>query len=182
MKIPIVSGLLQKKQNQLAANAIGGNFYSQQQNAAVAAESMRQMAQAGRNSANTLKTPDEKVLEALLHPDIPDRPELKKYYALASDAARHLALTNIPDDWVMHRFKEFVADLFTVGAWSAPEYFNERQLKFETQLHLYKSAGWTKNSRERDALNESRITQKLTQETNTAPRETGNFFGALWGR
>jgi hypothetical protein len=131
---------------------------------------------------NLLKTPDEKVLDSLLNPDIPKRDHLDKYYSIASEAARHLALTNIPDEWVMHKMRVMVQDLFRVGGWSAPEYFDERQLKFSSTLHLYKSAGWTKNSRERDALNESKITQRISQDVATSPRETGNFFNGLLGR
>jgi hypothetical protein len=128
-----------------------------------------------------LKTPEQHHLEMLLNPDIPPRPHLDKFYALAKETARHLSLTNIPDPYEMHKINLLVSDLFRIASWSAPEYFEERQLKLESRILLLKSAGWTKNSRMIDSLNEQRVHQHVIAEQNTRPRETQGFIAGLLG-
>lgn len=170
MALPIIGRLIGKPQRQ-----------QMQQQGNPMLDNIRAQALNQTRGMGPLKTPEQHHLEFLLNPDIPERDHLKKFYALAEQSARHLALTNIPDPHEMYKMNLFVSDLFRIASWSAPEYFEERQLKFESRIHLLKSAGWTKNSRMLDALNEQRIHQHILAEQNTGPRETQGFIAGLLG-
>jgi hypothetical protein len=145
-------------------------------------------AQAAKRSGaiNPLKTPDEKYLEKLLNPSVPvDRsqlPHVKRNWLLASEAAVHLQLTNIPDPGMLFMLQNMVTDLFRVGAWDADEYFDQRQLKLESTIMMLKSIGYTKNPRERDALNESRFVNTVRDERARPRESTGFVDGLIAGR
>ena len=170
MPIPIISRLIGKPQRQ-----------QQVQQGNPTLDNIRAQALNQTRGMGPLKTPEQHHLEMLLNPDIPKRPHLEKFYSLAQDCARHLELTNIPDPSEMYKMNIFVSDLFRIASWSAPEYFEERQLKFVQRILLLKSAGWTKNSRMIDSLNEQRIHQHILAEQNTGPRETQGFIAGLLG-
>jgi hypothetical protein len=74
------------------------------------------------------------------------------------------------------RLRRSVTDLFRIGAWDAPEYFEQRQLKFESELLMTKSIGWTDNARERDALNETRNAMMIRDDRPQQPRESHGFL------
>jgi hypothetical protein len=161
---------------------IGGNKprpAPQPQEPSLAERTMQ--SQIGRQPAKQLQTPEQQHLRMLLEPgiDTKDRPYLKRHYLLAEEAARHLALANITDPFEYQRLNRLISDQFVVGGWSAPEYFEERQLKLFSRIQLSKSIGWTKNSRMIDSLNEQRITQNIRAEQNTGPRETHGFLQGL---
>lgn len=150
------------------------------QEARYSAEQVREIVQqerARREYPEIDKTKDERYLEYLLHPATPDNlPELDKFYSLAGEAAKHLELANIADPVMYQRLRRSVTDLFRIAAWSAPEYFRQRQLKFEAELLMTKSVGWTKNARERDALNETRNSMAIRDDRPVQPRESHGFL------
>lgn len=131
---------------------------------------------AEKNYPGLEKTKDERYLDYILNPKSPDNPHISKFYAFASDAAVHLQLANIPDPTIYYRFRRGVVDLFRTAAWDADEYFEQRQLKFETELLMTKSIGWTKNTRERDALNENRSNMIIRDDRPQQPRESPGFI------
>lgn len=129
-----------------------------------------------------VKSLTEKQMNLLLNPDVPRKPHLDKYWAFADKAARHLELTNIPNPYEFQKLEDMATDIRRIGAWDAQKYFEERQLAFFTRIMMFKSAGWTKNSRERDALNENRMTSEMRDNRNPPPTEHGGFLAFLGGK
>lgn len=143
------------------------------------AEQVREIVQnerARREYPEIDKTKDERYLEYLLHPAAPPNPHVTKFYTMAGEAAKHLELANIADPVMYQRLRRSVTDLFRIAAWDAPEYFEQRQLKFEAELLMTKSVGWTKNARERDALNETRNSMAIRDDRPVQPRESHGFL------
>jgi hypothetical protein len=128
------------------------------------------------------KTLTEKQMHLLLNPEVPRNENLDRYWSFSREAARHLQLTNIPNPFDMRRLEEITTDILRIGAWDADEYFDERQLRFFTRILMLKSAGWTKNNRERDALNESRLTSEMRDNRNPPAKEHGGFLAFLGGK
>lgn len=128
------------------------------------------------------KSLTEQQMDRLLNPDVPNKPHLDRYWAFVGKAARHMELTNIPSPKEMQQLEDMATDIRRVAMWDAEEYFEERQMTFFTRLMLYKSAGWTRNSRERDALNESRLTSEVRDNRNPPPKEHGGFLSFLGGK
>lgn len=129
-----------------------------------------------------MKSLTEQQMDRLLNPDVPKRAHLDRYWSFVGDAARHMELTNIPDRETMQKLEDMATDIRRVAMWDAEKYFEERQMTFFTRLMLLKSAGWTKNSRERDALNESRLTNEMRDNRNPPPKEHGGFLSFLGGK
>ena len=129
-----------------------------------------------------MKSLTEQQMDRLLNPDVPKRDHLERYWAFVSQAGRHMELTNIPSPMEMQQLEDMANDIKRVAMWDAPKYFDERQMTFFTKIMLYKSAGWTKNSRERDALNESRLTSEMRDNRNPPPKEHGGFLAFLGGK
>lgn len=127
------------------------------------------------------KSMTEKQMDLLLNPDVPHKPHLDKYWAFADKAARHIALTNIPNPIEFQRLDDMATDIRRIGAWDARKYFEERQLAFFVRIMMLKSAGWTKNSRERDALNENRLTNEMRDNRNPPAKEHGGFLSFFSG-
>ena len=125
------------------------------------------------------KSLTEKQMILLLNPDVPKKPHLEKYWAFSSKAARHLELTNIPNSFEFQKLEDMATDIRRLGAWDAMEYFEERQLAFFTRIMMLKSAGWTSHNRERDALNENRLTNELRDNRNPPAKEHGGFLAFL---
>lgn len=143
------------------------------------AEQVRELVEherARRSYPDIEKTKDERYLEYLLHPATPKNRHIEKFYTMAGDAAKHLELANISDPVMYQRLRRSVTDLFRIAAWDADEYFEQRQLKFETELLMSKSIGWTKNARERDALNETRNAMSIRDDRPQQPRESQGFL------
>lgn len=128
-----------------------------------------------------VKSMTEKQMALLLNPDVPKKPHLDKYWAFTDKAARHLELTNIPNPYEFQKLEDMATDIRRIGAWDAMRYFEERQLAFFTRIMMFKSAGWTKNSRERDALNENRLTNEMRDNRNPPAKESGGFLSAFMG-
>lgn len=128
------------------------------------------------------KSMTEKQMNLLLNPDVPKKPHLDKYWAFSDKAARHLELTNIPNPYEFQKLEDMATDIRRIGAWDAMRYFEERQLAFFTRIMMFKSAGWTKNSRERDALNENRLTNEMRDNRNPPAKEHGGFLSFLGGK
>lgn len=128
------------------------------------------------------KTMTEKQMHLLLNPEVPRKDNLDRYWAFSQKAARHLQLTNIPNPFEFRKLEEMITDILRIAAWDADEYFDERQLRFFTRIMMYKSAGWTHNNRERDALNESRLTSEMRDNRNPPAKEHGGFLAFLGGK
>ncbi len=136
--------------------------------------------QAQMDGKRQLKTQDERYFEKLLNPGVPsERKHLNDKWVLASEAARHLQLTNIYDEKRLFYFEVWVDDLFTVASWDADEYFDERQLQFFAEIAMHKSVSWTGAPRERDALNETRLVSTMKSDRQTRPTETSSFIGGF---
>ena len=128
------------------------------------------------------KSKDERSVEYLLHPKTPPTPHINKFYALAGESAIHQELANIADPVIYYRLRRTVTDLFRIGAWDADEYFEQRQVRFLSELFLTKSIGWTRNSRERDAINEFRQTNTIRDDRAAPPRESPGFIQGFFSR
>ena len=128
------------------------------------------------------KSKDERSVEYLLHPKTPPTPHINKFYALAGESAIHQELANIADPVIYYRLRRTVTDLFRIGAWDADEYFEQRQVRFLSELFLTKSIGWTRNSRERDAINEFRQTNTIRDDRAAPPRESPGFIQGFFAR
>lgn len=128
------------------------------------------------------KSKDERSVEYLLHPKTPPTPHINKFYALAGESAIHQELANIADPVIYYRLRRTVTDLFRIGAWDADEYFEQRQVRFLSELFLTKSIGWTRNSRERDAINEFRQTNTIRDDRAVPPRESPGFIQGFFSR
>mgnify|MGYP000907811856 CR=1 FL=1 len=128
------------------------------------------------------KTKDERYLDFILNPKVPKDPRTDRLYPFSTEAAVHLQLTNIPDLPTYFRLKNMVIDLFRIEGWDAPEYLQLRLLKFFSEIQMLKSAGWTKNPRERDALNESRQQLTLRDDRTPLPRESNGFLAGFFNR
>ncbi len=145
-------------------------------------DGMDEYPESGGEFPPLVKSMTEKQMILLLNPDVPQKPHLNKYWAFASKAARHLELTNIPNSFEFAKLEDMATDIRRIGAWSATEYFEERQLAFFTRIMMFKSAGWTHNSRERDALNENRMTNEMRDNRNPPAKEHGGFLAFLGGK
>lgn len=141
-----------------------------------------QQERARRGYPGMEKTKDERSIEYLLHPKTPATKHINKFYALAGESAIHQELANIADPTIYYRLRRTVTDLFRIGAWDADEYFEQRQVRFLSELFLTKSIGWTRNSRERDALNEFRQTSTIRDDRPQQPRESHGFIQGFFSR
>ena len=130
-------------------------------------------------------TRDERYLHYLLHPSVPDSARQngrERLWLLKPEAVKHLQLTMFPDQTSYHRFKKSLADLMRIANWDADDYLQERQLKLYAEIMGRKSIGWTPNPRERDAINENRMTNVVRDDRTPPPRESHGFLGGLFGR
>lgn len=122
----------------------------------------------------------ERQMETLLKPDLPKKGPLEKLWIFSGEATRHVQLTNIPTENDKHRFDRNVNDLLRVATWDADDYLDLQQAKFlVTKVLAAKSIGYTRMPRERDALNENRITQTIRDDRPPLPKDTGGLFGFL---
>jgi hypothetical protein len=141
-----------------------------------------QQERARRGYPSLEKTKTERELHLLLDPNAPDVPHVNKFYSLVGGSGIHQELANIADPIIYYRLRRTVSDLFCVGSWDADEYFEQRQIRFLSELLLTKSIGWTKNSRERDAINEFRQTNTIRDDRPQMPRESPGFFHGFFNR
>lgn len=127
------------------------------------------------------KSLGEKQMDTLLKPDLPVKPNgpLAKLWIFSGEVTRHVQLTNIPSEHEKHRLELHVVDLERVSNWDGSDYLDTLQAEFAfTQLLASKSITYTKAPRERDALNESRLTQTLRDDRAPLPKNSG---GGLLG-
>lgn len=123
----------------------------------------------------------ERQMETLLKPDLPvKKGPLEKLWIFSGEATRHVQLTNIPTEADKRRFDRNVNDILRVATWDADDYLDLLQAKFlVTKVLAAKSIGYTRMPRERDALNESRITQTIRDDRPPIPKDNGGLFGFL---
>lgn len=136
--------------------------------------------------ASPIKPLGERQMEKLIDPDVPtdtDSKELNKLWIFSSKATRHIELTNIPTPEAHKIIRRKMTDLTRIAHWDADEYLQVRMAKFfVTDILGGKSIGYTRHSRERDALNENRITQTIRDDRPLPPRESGGFLNFVRGR
>jgi len=124
----------------------------------------------------------ERQMETLLKPDLPIRSggPLKKLWIFSGEATRHIQLTNIPSESEMRRFNRGINDIMRVATWDADDYLDAQQAKFLVcKVLAPKSIAYTRMPRERDALNENRITQTIRDDRPPIPKDNGGLFGFL---
>lgn len=122
----------------------------------------------------------ERQMETLLKPDLPKKGPLEKLWIFSGEATRHVQLTNIPTENDKRRFDRNVNDMLRVATWDADDYLDLQQAKFlVTKVLAAKSIGYTRMPRERDALNENRITQTIRDDRPPIPKDNGGLFGFL---
>lgn len=137
----------------------------------------------GRSYPQMEMTKDEKYICKLLDPKAPISDQNEPFYIFAGESAPHLALTNIPDPYIYQRMRKKAIDLMRVHGWSASEYFEMRQLLMLAETFLMKSISYTRSSREREQLNESRTAMTVRDDRALQPRESqGILSGFMGGR
>jgi len=127
----------------------------------------------------------QQQLNTLLQPDIPKEPEkhgiLSRLWVFSGASARHFQLSNIPtpEDQILQ--ERMVYDTFMVAGWDInPDYLDARMTQIAVnKLLAPKSISYTGVPRERDALNESRLTQIVRDERALPPKDHGGFFSWL---
>jgi len=113
----------------------------------------------------------------LLDPDIPDDGSLKDLWLFSGDVARHVELTNIPTPEAHRKFRRATTSILRVATWDADDYLQQRMAKLAfCDILAGKSIGYTRHTRERDALNENRLTQTLRDDRPAPPRSDGGGF------
>lgn len=119
----------------------------------------------------------ERTLAKLLDPDIPKTSTLSALWIFSGDAARHVELTNIPTPEAHKKLRRRVADIMRIKEWDADDYAAERMARFVfCDILAGKSIGYTRHPRERDALNENRITQTISADRPSVPNDSGGGF------
>lgn len=119
----------------------------------------------------------ERTLAKLLDPDIPNTKSLADLWIFSGPVARHVELTNIPTPEAHKKLRRRVTDIMRVKEWDADEYAAERMARFVfCDILAGKSIGYTRHSRERDALNENRITQSISAGRPDVPKDSGGGF------
>ncbi|MFA5408237.1 MAG: hypothetical protein WC343_05640 [Bacilli bacterium] len=120
----------------------------------------------------------ERTLSKLLDPDIPDDEKgLKQLWLFSGSSARHVELTNIPTPEAHRKFRRSVTGVLRIATWDAGDYLQQRMAKLVfCDILAGKSIGYTRHSRERDALNESRLTQTVRDDRPAPPRNEGGGF------
>ena len=119
----------------------------------------------------------EQSLSMLLDPDIPDDGSLKDLWLFSGDVARHVELTNIPTPEAHRKFRRATTSILRVATWDADDYLQQRMAKLAfCDILAGKSIGYTRHTRERDALNENRLTQTLRDDRPAPPRSDGGGF------
>ena len=119
----------------------------------------------------------EQSLSMLLDPDIPDDGTLGPLWIFSGDVARHVELTNIPTPEAHRKFRRSITSILRVATWDADDYLQQRMAKLAfCDILAGKSIGYTRHTRERDALNENRLTQTLRDDRPAPPRNDGGGF------
>ncbi|MCK9544267.1 MAG: hypothetical protein M0R03_19790 [Novosphingobium sp.] len=150
-------------------------------------EISREDYEAMRGGSNPLpvigKPLGERQMDTLLKPDLPkkDKGPLNKLWIFSGEVTRHVQLTNIPSEHEKHRLELDVMDLERVANWTGSEYLDTLQAEFAfTKLLASKSIAYTRFTRERDALNENRVTQTFRDDRPPVPKNAGGgLFGFL---
>jgi hypothetical protein len=128
-------------------------------------------------------TRDERYLDFLLNPCIPrNRPHLEKFWPLATEASKHLQLTKITDPGTLFRLKRAITDLYRVADWDAPEYFEQRCLKFFSDIQMLKSVTYSTGMREREALVACTVSNIVRDDRTPPPKESSSFLGGMFSR
>jgi|SRR5690554_3764600 len=119
----------------------------------------------------------EQSLSMLLDPDIPPAGSLEDLWLFSGDVARHVELTNIPTPEAHRKFRRAVTSVLRVATWDADDYLQQRMAKLAfCDILAGKSIGYTRHSRERDALNENRLTQTIRDDRPGLPQDSGGGF------
>ena len=155
-------------------------MFTQEEVMALLAQQQQQRQPRGSRFPDMELTKDERYMCKILDANVPESAETEDLYLFAGKASTHVALTNIFDPYVYQRLRRRGIDLMRIRRWGN-KYFRERQYGTLYELNLLKSVSFSRSSREREQLNETRTNMTIRDDRALQPRESHSMVGGWLG-